>query len=297
MDGQHQLTGLGVFLRRLRAGVDPFAGEIGKRIRLVSRIGKRVTQEEISEALEVSREWYSLIENGGAVHVSPGLLERVAALYGLDDRDRATLYYLGAPGISGAVLRRSKHDGALQTIAAVRRFSKRISAASNLMEAAILAAETMEGLVGVDCVSIAAIENSDRTLSGYAVGPRSQFWTPLSNEVALEAHDALKYGGVGVGEYVLTSGEFASLHRPLQFRRLDGVATEYTYACTVDKWQAFNGKLEARSCLAAPLFEDGCFHGILASWWAEPKRVSDLEIDVAETISSIIALAARQSLR
>jgi transcriptional regulator with XRE-family HTH domain len=63
--------------------------------------------------LGVTREWYSLIENGDVVRVAPDLLERIARLYELCDRDLATLYELAAPEIVAGALRGSVRDAAI----------------------------------------------------------------------------------------------------------------------------------------------------------------------------------------
>lgn len=276
--------------------MDCFSGAIGGYTRLVSRIGKHVTQEEIAEALGVSREWYSLIENGDVARLAPELLEHIARLYEMGDQDRATLYELAIPEIAAGALRRSMQDGALGTLAAVRRFSQDIAAASSFFESAAKGADTIGRLTCVDCVAITSAASSDGSLLGYAVGPQSRYWSHLSDEVAIESHAFLKSGGVGVSEYVLSADEFASLQHGNACsveKRSDMSAEEYGYACSVEKWRAFNSKLRARSCVAVPLFENGSFRGILGASWREPREISAIEIDVAETISAIITLAGR----
>jgi transcriptional regulator with XRE-family HTH domain len=58
--------------------VAPEAVFLGERPRLTTRIGKRVTQEEIAEHLGISRGWYTRSEAGAQVAFSIPLLTRLS---------------------------------------------------------------------------------------------------------------------------------------------------------------------------------------------------------------------------
>jgi transcriptional regulator with XRE-family HTH domain len=58
----------------------------GSYERLPSRVGRPVTQEEVSEAVGVTRTWYALLEGGGA-QASAGLAGRLADVFALDIPD------------------------------------------------------------------------------------------------------------------------------------------------------------------------------------------------------------------
>jgi DNA-binding XRE family transcriptional regulator len=86
---------LGTFLLQRRRRVDAGAARIGPLPRRPERIGRRVTQEEIAEAVEVTREWYAMIEAGAAVRPSTSLLARLATVFELSTDERLTLFMLG----------------------------------------------------------------------------------------------------------------------------------------------------------------------------------------------------------
>jgi transcriptional regulator with XRE-family HTH domain len=91
--------GLGAFLKRLRLQVDRHARTLGPYRRVPHRVGRAVTQEEVAEALEVTRTWYALIEAENA-RASPALLDRIAIIFALDAHDRLVLFQLGIPGLA-----------------------------------------------------------------------------------------------------------------------------------------------------------------------------------------------------
>jgi DNA-binding XRE family transcriptional regulator len=93
--------GLGAFLKRLRQQVDRHAPTLGPYRRVPGRVGRAVTQEEVAEALEVTRTWYALIEAEKA-QASPALFDRISSIFSLDGHDRLALFQLGIPGLSAS---------------------------------------------------------------------------------------------------------------------------------------------------------------------------------------------------
>jgi transcriptional regulator with XRE-family HTH domain len=81
-------------LRQRRERVGPWATRIGTYQRRENRIGRPFTQEEVAEALEVSRQWYASFEKGLAVRPSPALIERIAVLFELAEDERIMLFRL-----------------------------------------------------------------------------------------------------------------------------------------------------------------------------------------------------------
>lgn len=61
---------LGAFLRMLRRRVPPRSDTLGPSKRLPIRRGRRVTQEEIAEAVGISRNWYRRLEGGASARAS-----------------------------------------------------------------------------------------------------------------------------------------------------------------------------------------------------------------------------------
>ncbi|MBV8489873.1 MAG: helix-turn-helix domain-containing protein [Candidatus Eremiobacteraeota bacterium] len=84
------------FLRRRRARIRPEAARLGRYKRGRHRIGRPVTQEEIAEAIGVTRTWYSLLETDSGVRPSLVLLRRVADTLMLTTGERGELFDLAS---------------------------------------------------------------------------------------------------------------------------------------------------------------------------------------------------------
>jgi DNA-binding XRE family transcriptional regulator len=96
-----QSTNVSDLLRSLRLRVDPHARMLGEHERLDSRRGRRVSQEELAEAIGVSRCWYGLLETGAPVQPSISLLNRLAIALSATDHERGTLFCLAIPELRG----------------------------------------------------------------------------------------------------------------------------------------------------------------------------------------------------
>jgi DNA-binding XRE family transcriptional regulator len=96
---------LGAFLKTLRCRIPPESVRIGLWERLPTRRGRRVTQEEVAEAVGVSRNWYRRLE-AGSVRASMKLLARLASTFAFTHEERTKLFILAIPEI-GAPLQNS----------------------------------------------------------------------------------------------------------------------------------------------------------------------------------------------
>jgi DNA-binding XRE family transcriptional regulator len=83
-----------VLLKRLRCGLDPATPRLGTFERLHSRVGRAISQEELAEAVGVSRGWYAMLERGKPVQPSIGMLSRVAGALNATLEERTTLFRL-----------------------------------------------------------------------------------------------------------------------------------------------------------------------------------------------------------
>jgi transcriptional regulator with XRE-family HTH domain len=90
---------LGAFLKKMRRRIPLHADRLGASKRLPIRCGRRVTQEEIAEAVGVSRNWYRMLECGTRIRASTKLLARLAQALGLSSDERMTLLALALPEI------------------------------------------------------------------------------------------------------------------------------------------------------------------------------------------------------
>ena len=94
-------TSLGAFLRNRRRQLPAHNTTIGPHPRLRDRIGRLITQEEIAEAIGVTRVWYASIETDAAP-VSRRLFGRIADAFALEPAERLMLLQLAFPELAAA---------------------------------------------------------------------------------------------------------------------------------------------------------------------------------------------------
>jgi DNA-binding XRE family transcriptional regulator len=88
------------FLKTCRRSLPPDCVTLGSWERLPVRRGRRVTQEEIAEAVGISRNWYRRLESGDAPRASAKLLDRIAKALRFTPEERTRLFVLGIPEIA-----------------------------------------------------------------------------------------------------------------------------------------------------------------------------------------------------
>ncbi|HEY2476184.1 MAG TPA: helix-turn-helix transcriptional regulator [Candidatus Cybelea sp.] len=88
---------LASFLKTHRRDIPPDSATLGSWKRLPVRRGRRVTQEEIAEAVGISRNWYRRLESDGAPRASAKLLDRLAKAFQFTPEERTKLFVLGIP--------------------------------------------------------------------------------------------------------------------------------------------------------------------------------------------------------
>jgi DNA-binding XRE family transcriptional regulator len=91
---------LASFLKTRRRSIPPDSVSLGSWERLPVRRGRRVTQEEIAEAVGISRNWYRRLENGDATRASAKLLDRIAKAFQFTPEERTNLFVLGIPELA-----------------------------------------------------------------------------------------------------------------------------------------------------------------------------------------------------
>ena len=93
-------------LRCYRLDVPLETSALGCYARVSNRIGKRVSQEELAEAIGISRTWYSIIEVG-RVRPSIELVSRICNALMLDEAKRLKLVDLAFPGFLSRMISRA----------------------------------------------------------------------------------------------------------------------------------------------------------------------------------------------
>jgi transcriptional regulator with XRE-family HTH domain len=87
-------------LKGLRRRLDPSVPRVGEHERLSTRRGRAVSQEELAEAIGVSRGWYASLERG-TMRPSIPLLRRLAAALGATPDERVKLPLAAIPELRG----------------------------------------------------------------------------------------------------------------------------------------------------------------------------------------------------
>lgn len=116
---------LALFLQFLRRRIAPETRLLGSYVRLSERLGKRVTQEELAEAIGIGREWYAKLEAAGTTRGSPALIERLADALMITPEERAHLFHLAVPEFAGVPLR-DDSLAALEGYSRLRSLTKRL---------------------------------------------------------------------------------------------------------------------------------------------------------------------------
>lgn len=128
------LERLSALLKRCRARIPPERSSLGPYLRLPRRIGKAVSQEEVADAVGISRQWYVLLEKDPPARVSVTVLARVADALMMDPAERSALFRLTVPEIRSASLT-DRSTAILDAFESVRRLIRPLWAATTEAEA------------------------------------------------------------------------------------------------------------------------------------------------------------------
>jgi transcriptional regulator with XRE-family HTH domain len=139
----------GALLKRYRLRLNPEITSLGPFLRLPVRNGKMPTQEEIAEAVGISRQWYALLESCQSVRVSARILARIAEALMLSPGERAELFRRALPELRSVVL--TDHSTAmLDAFGKLRRLTRRLWCATTVAEALSVVREYAMTQLGPD---------------------------------------------------------------------------------------------------------------------------------------------------
>jgi transcriptional regulator with XRE-family HTH domain len=141
--GQSDWPGAGAFLKDQRRRIPRDAVALGGYLRLPARLGKFVTQEEVAEAVGVSRVWYAMLESGKAVKTSPRLLGRIAEALHLAPEHREILFDLALPDLSTSFSAFTRLKILTGSIVPLRTAARRLWSATDESEILLVVAETI----------------------------------------------------------------------------------------------------------------------------------------------------------
>jgi transcriptional regulator with XRE-family HTH domain len=133
------------FVRQRRLRLARESQVLGEEPRYSSRVGKRVTQEELAEHLGISRGWYTRFEAGAPAGFSIALLNRLGDMLLLSGAERAELVRLAVPELVPVVPLDSAN--LRDMLGTVRRAVKRLWNATSEHEILHVAGEEARQLV------------------------------------------------------------------------------------------------------------------------------------------------------
>ena len=131
---------LGALVKRCRLRIETECPLLGHFKRLPARIGKPVSQEEVAEAVGITRQWYGRIESDSKTRISPSVLTRIADSLMMDSDERAALFEMAVPEIRANSFTQHAQD-LLSGLGALHRLTQRLWAASSEVEALELVRE------------------------------------------------------------------------------------------------------------------------------------------------------------
>jgi transcriptional regulator with XRE-family HTH domain len=147
----HGHEGLGQFLRRCRTRIARERTSLGNYLRVPCRIGKTVSQEEVAEAVGISRQWYAMLENDRASSPSMAVLGGIADVLMLGQTERSMLFRLALPELRlGSPTSTSR--AILDAFGSLRRLMRRLWAATSEGEALTLIREQALPQLGADAI-------------------------------------------------------------------------------------------------------------------------------------------------
>jgi transcriptional regulator with XRE-family HTH domain len=137
---EREALGLAGFLKRARRRIHSETRSLGQNLRFPSRLGKAVTQEEVAEAVGISRNWYQMLETKQGLRVSPTLLGRIADVLMLSASERVAIFELAVPELRATILTPAAGE-VLEAFRSLRSLGQKLWTATTEVEALTLVRE------------------------------------------------------------------------------------------------------------------------------------------------------------
>ncbi|HYZ17552.1 MAG TPA: helix-turn-helix domain-containing protein [Candidatus Acidoferrum sp.] len=96
-------------------------------------MGKTVSQEEVAEAVGITRQWYGMLESDRAASVSASVLARIADALMMDPVERSALFRLAVPELRSTSLA-DRSTATLEAFDSLRRLTQLLWAATSVAE-------------------------------------------------------------------------------------------------------------------------------------------------------------------
>lgn len=131
------------FIKHHRLAIDASLLALGPYRRTIARIGRPITQQEVAEAVGVSRVWYATLESGAPIRASTELLVKLSETLMLHDAERELFFNLAVPELRHTANGSIRLDSIEQSFFFFQAFIKRIWRTSSSGEAVTVAGEEL----------------------------------------------------------------------------------------------------------------------------------------------------------
>jgi transcriptional regulator with XRE-family HTH domain len=211
-EGAKPRSELALFLTFLRHRIDPDVRALGPFVRRTQRLGKRVTQEELAEAIGVSREWYATLESGATARTSTALANRMAEALTVTPEERARLFHLAVLEVWRM---RPREDSAavLKAFSHLRSLAKPLWAATSIEDVLTTTSEQLGDWF------------EDALLVGSSRRSETGLWEHRSVDDRQDRNKAAKALGELAGHVLRTTGSKDAIHLYPRLGNAGDVAT------------------------------------------------------------------------
>ena len=182
MDKRARKPALRNFLKECRSRLSP--EEVG-----IPSIGRRrvpgLRREEVAELCGISLAWYTLLETGRDIRVSPRLLDRLSCVLHLTDYEKIQLFSLAIDELPTVPCAGPYSEGAAgREYFEIRQFAQRSQSASSVRELAYLTTDLLFDLgqpvedaffISADHVSREFVFLAQRYAAGFQPVPKKRF--------------------------------------------------------------------------------------------------------------------------
>jgi transcriptional regulator with XRE-family HTH domain len=132
-------------------------------------VGKTPTQEEVAEAIGVSRQWYAMMESDRPLRVSARTLGRIADALMMSPAERTMLFRLTVPELASTSLTR-RSTAMLDAFASLRRVTRTLWAATTEAEALSIVREFAISQLDLDS-AVTCVRGDDGRWTFAGTGP------------------------------------------------------------------------------------------------------------------------------
>ncbi|HYZ17632.1 MAG TPA: helix-turn-helix transcriptional regulator [Candidatus Acidoferrum sp.] len=277
---------LSALLKRCRARIRPERPSLGPYLRPPKRIGKAVTQEDIAEAVGITRQWYERLENDRAARVSSIVLGRIADALMMDSAERSALFRFAVPEMRATSLA-DRSSAILEAFRSVRSIVRPLLAATTEAEALTVVRERAMAYLAPDAMATFTRLGEGRwdhdAIGDPKEGPRlGEFQEMVSERWGREVLDDLHC-------YTLMTQPGDLITSPERDARFPGLGSKARAVHDAVGWP------DGVSCAMANVRSQGGFVGRILAIHTTRNPISEVERAQLSTLADLTSLALSTS--